>query len=938
MLLRWFLLLFSFLLHNPKQKDQTDFSKKYQEALIFFQAEAPTDQTDSLAKYLFLDVVSNADSEKADRRILVDSYEKLGSLALIQGDLNEAVSFYRNGLALKGHSNLPDSLFFGSNLFLGETYYLLSKADSSIYFLEKAEDLMASKNSKVEASRLYNSLGVIYFESGNYIQSINYFNKSKNLIIEDDSYDGLEPYYKYALFSFLNNIGTSLYQLGEIDSALHIYDQLEGFGINQDQVNSQLAKIYLKKSMPDSSLYYLKRIDLPEIINSHSYQNQLAEINFSKGLYGQAKADLLTFLDQKIGSDSKYIDFKLGKTFQILGKIAFQQKDYLNAVNYFHQSVIQTDGFFEEEDIFKNPVDYSVGFATFSLVESLIGKAESFIKLYEKDKDKNYWDAALGTYQTAFDISAFVANFFDNDEARIFLGDFVLEAYQNAVEVILQHPDSQDEKSRIYQALSWVESSKSTSLKIGMKEKRLKKISGIPTELLQKESDLQFSISKIQQRIMAENREEESKMLQSQLTDLRLELSRLHNDFNDFPEYVNQKLSNLSIDLKNLQETVLNDETLILSFFELDDRFLLFVLDHEEIQMLEITDKEKLTASIQDFKKGIIDYKAGTKYKAGGVGNVLYEKILGQVSEKIARYDHLIIIPHGVLVDLPFDSFEKSTSRYLIYDHAIFYQYSIKLLESFKERNFEDYVKSGFAPFFDNVWVDENIQLTKLPYSKEEMISLQGKSFVSQEGTKKEFLEMAPQSDIIQLSTHALPDPDDPDRAFIAFYPGDMDSRLFTHEIYHLNLEESVLIFLSACETNFGSLSKSEGILSISRAFAFAGSANIISTLWKAEDRSTAYITSRFYSHVENGLSFAEALRKAKMDLLEDKKMAQFHHPVFWSHLVLIGSIPEKSYFDYLPVYIFILGLLLLGFGYLTFRNRRKIDPNARSAKESESH
>jgi CHAT domain-containing protein len=354
----------------------------------------------------------------------------------------------------------------------------------------------------------------------------------------------------------------------------------------------------------------------------------------------------------------------------------------------------------------------------------------------------------------------------------------------------------------------------------------------------------------------------------------------------------------------------------------LEDRVLLFTLDQDEILVTEIGDKKTLEAKIQEFKSEIIGYKAGEKYAFGGAGNVLFEKILGPLSDKLDEYSHLMVIPHGILADLPFDSFEASPSKFLIFDHSISYQHSIKLLESFESRDFEDEIKTGFAPFFDNSWKDELINLTQLPYSREEIKSLHGETFVSSEGTKQKFLEIVSESEVIHLSTHALPDPKDPQQAFITFFPGDIESRLFTYEIYNLDLSESALIFLSACETNFGSLSKSEGILSISRAFAFAGCPNIISTLWKAEDKSTAYISDRFYSHVKDGLSYAEALKKAKTDLLEDKKMAQFHHPVFWAHLVLVGSIPAKTYFDYLPVYLWIFGFILLGFGFLLVKNR----------------
>jgi CHAT domain-containing protein len=76
------------------------------------------------------------------------------------------------------------------------------------------------------------------------------------------------------------------------------------------------------------------------------------------------------------------------------------------------------------------------------------------------------------------------------------------------------------------------------------------------------------------------------------------------------------------------------------------------------------------------------------------------------------------------------------------------------------------------------------------------------------------------------------------------------------------NCKKAQLVFLSACETGTGKLSQSEGALSLSRAFAFAGCPDIITSLWKAEDRTTAYISEKFYYYSNKGYSYASALQQ----------------------------------------------------------------------------
>ena len=918
MISRWFIIsLFFSIAVFPDQESDIALSK-YKKALSFYEANEPTDFTDSMSLILFLELLQSGDDQLLEDEIRLDIFEKSGNLALIKGNLKEAVSFYRGGLKIKDQASVNDTLFFASNLFLGESYYLLSQADSSIFFLEEAEKLMQKKSSNEEASRLYNSLGVIYFESGNYTQSVNYFNKAKNLIIGEKPIDELEPYFQYALFSFLNNIGNSLLQLNRLDSALVIYRELEGYGFNKDQVYTQMTGIFLEKNMPDSAFFYLNKIKSGEFTQSASFQNQLAEIYFQQNELENAKDVLLSFLSDSSETESDFSNFRLGRSYNLLGKIYFGLGDYKKAIDCFHKSIIYIDGFFDQPDIFENPKDYSLGFATFSLIESLVDKARSFIRLYESNSEIRYFNAGIDTYQTAFDMSFFVSNYYDNDEARIFLGDFVLETYQEAVETLLSRFEASGNKAYLIRALEWSERSKSTSLNIGLKEKELKKISGISFEKLQQERDLQFAISKIQQSILLEKNNDQVTVLQKLLTDKRLELSRLHKEFNDSPAYVKEKLNYESIDVSYLQKELLDSHTVILSFFETKSNIILFVLDKKEIVYRLIEKSGDFNLEIESLKKNIIDYQLGRKYKVGAEGMVLFKRIFGEFYPRLEDFPNFLIIPHGNLMDLPFEVLENQQGNYLLMDHNITYQYSMQLLGESDLVPLKKASKNGFAPFYEHKWSDEQVFLPKLTNSGEEIGFLEGVSLFGRESTKDALLEILPKADYLQLSTHAIPDPNNPDLAFIALYPGDIQNRLYTNEVVNMDLSHTSLVFLSACETNFGAMSRSEGALSISRAFMLAGCQNIISSLWKAEDKATAYITEAFYRNVRKGNNFSEALRKAKMELITDPKMAQYHHPVFWAHLVLVGDLNKPKGFTQLYFYLF-AAVILIG-GYLVFR------------------
>jgi CHAT domain-containing protein len=107
--------------------------------------------------------------------------------------------------------------------------------------------------------------------------------------------------------------------------------------------------------------------------------------------------------------------------------------------------------------------------------------------------------------------------------------------------------------------------------------------------------------------------------------------------------------------------------------------------------------------------------------------------------------------------------------------------------------------------------------------------------------------------------------------------------------IYNLTLNAD-LVVLSACETGIGELKRGEGIVSLARAFAYAGAKSIITTLWSVNDKSTMHIMEEFYRQLHKGQPKDYALWKAKMEYLQKAK-SETAHPFFWSAFVPVGDM-----------------------------------------------
>jgi len=79
------------------------------------------------------------------------------------------------------------------------------------------------------------------------------------------------------------------------------------------------------------------------------------------------------------------------------------------------------------------------------------------------------------------------------------------------------------------------------------------------------------------------------------------------------------------------------------------------------------------------------------------------------------------------------------------------------------------------------------------------------------------------------------------------------------------------LVVLSACETGIGTLLKGASPLSIARGFNYIGVDNLLFSLWKINDKSTANIMKRFYNSFKEKNSVSYANHQSKIGYLKDE-------------------------------------------------------------------
>jgi CHAT domain-containing protein len=116
---------------------------------------------------------------------------------------------------------------------------------------------------------------------------------------------------------------------------------------------------------------------------------------------------------------------------------------------------------------------------------------------------------------------------------------------------------------------------------------------------------------------------------------------------------------------------------------------------------------------------------------------------------------------------------------------------------------------------------------------------------------------------------------------------GEEDGILTAYEIADMDLSNTELVVLSACETGLGDVDGSEGVFGLQRAFKTAGVKYILMSLWNVKDQKTYEFMTAFYELRNKGKDIPAAYQEAQAKMRA--KYALPFAPRNWAGFVLLN-------------------------------------------------
>ena len=783
---------------------------------------------------------------------------------------------------------------------------------------------LADSWSRLKAE-IYQNLGSLFFFKEHYEYAILYYQKSWIIYSKEPERNSGR------IFDLLTSLGTaysgnveyqkSLSCFCKADSVLKIskkYDLLKCAALN---IN--IGEVLLKLDAPEKALYRYR--SAYKLASGSSISSTNIRITSNEGMaecytcLGQVDSamkclenclKLITLTGTNMKNDSSRI-------YLFMGDVRARHGEWEKSMKYYNQALAillsdSKDFSVEEANLSRHETDL----LDLYKIYGHMGKSQlqSAIQAYS---DTVTLSRSFSDFLKALKICDHISKDFGRGTSRMTFHESIKSILSGAIESGFRLKEKKGTMD-FDELFSMADANKNRVLLEDMEENRSMTLSGVPDSILKKIRALKDEIVFYSRKYIKEDSSPGTSPysgldeLQNKVIDLKLKLDQLRKKINQYsPDYPLQTQLERKVYPSSIMKSLRNDEAMI-EYLCSDSVIYLLLIRHEGLSVKRVVLPSSFNYSLKECLHQL---------KGAGVRNftllsrTLYNYLIAPVEPLLKNIRHLIIIPDEELSLFPFETLiredpleasgkDATSWHYLLRDFEIIYHFSAE--SWFKDTANAGLLKTayrfaGFAPGFRNN-ADKPVSLNPLPFTLKEVTAIAAlfgqvprhqPVFLDTSATEKNFRLYAPGNTHIHIATHSLISGGDPMNSALIFsksiYIGGQqdknDGLLYLDEISNLQLDAS-LVVLSACATGKGKVTRTEGVLALTRGFYLAGASNVVYSLWSIPDHLTGEFMLNFYQCYFSGKSYSTSLREVKLKMISRPETSL---PYMWAGIVLLG-------------------------------------------------
>lgn len=814
-------------------------------------------------------------------------------------------------------------------------YYYYRRYDDAIPLVEGSmRVLKINPNPPIEASVL-GLMGRLYMAKAQYDEALAYYERSTRIIKKLKGKKNMlaHAYFNMALLN--STIGKREKAVDYHKRSIELYEEF--YSQNKDPEKFRLvsgyyflADLFVLMEKPKEAHYYMEKVFA---VDGPLIQKQRGGHYYLKGrvLHLEKKYDdaikaykvALKLQEKLFGANP----LENAEIYRNMSDTYRDNKQFQLAFETMQKNLILNNSQFSSKDINKNPNLAGV-IAKETQSFSLAGKASIWKAQYDHTQKLEYLKKSLEVYRfTLGQIKEWKLSQESENNLLIVL-QYSRYIFMETIEVLHELYRKTNNIAYIREAFDVAEQNKSYVLLRSLHLTSSSNQKGVNKF----ERELSEKIGQTKEGLQAA--EGQPKPNKQQIDNLKEQLFALINSRDSLqnvyqrtsPEYYRTKYRFEIARAQDIQQKLLTPQQTLVEYMLGEEELFIFTLTKTKLSLKKVKLPKNFEANIKALRNSITNknFQEFTR-----LGYYFYELLVKGLPIS-PQTNKLWIVPDGILYYLPWETLitepykqkgvDYRNLAYLLKKYIISYDYSANLIYSKRTLplSLDKEKLLAFSPDFkaqlavnDQVKRDQlRDDLSELKGAKEEVKALDalysGQLFLGQRATEYEFKNNLQNGSVLHLATHAIVDDERPGYSRLLFSLSNQDTLndgyLHAYELYNLKLNAE-LVTLSACNTGFGQIQSGEGVMSLGRAFAYAGSPNVLMSLWSVPDKSTSQIMIEFYKNLANGMPKDVALQQAKLAYIASADNMTTN-PFYWSSFVLIGDPKPLSLRPQTPFYL----------------------------------